>query len=191
MADIMDKDYMYATIVLTQEYLADIGSVAVESANCEKRVESLIWDLLGIEERQGKFLSKGTQFSSSLEILLNLAKERLGEHENLIAEFTKIKSDIVEAIKDRNVIIHGEWEPRTKNFLQLLGTGPEGHPPPIAYKRTLNSARAEFPAEKAREVALRFSKLTQRLMDFSVENWAVFLEPSPEKSESPPPNPSA
>lgn len=189
MANIMDREFLYSEIVLVPEHLAAIGSVAIESSNCERLIENIIWQLLGLEEDQGKFLTKGTQFQSSLELFLNLAKERLGDREDLTAIVTKIKSDIKEAVTDRNVIIHGEWKSPIPNFLALLSNGPAGYPPARAYKRTLNSAPTEFPAEKARDLALRFAHLSDELVQFTVDHWAEFLEPSLGKSELPPLSP--
>ena len=191
MTNILSEDYLYSELVLTPEHLAAIGSVAIESSNCERMIESIIWSFLGIKERQGKFLSKGSQFKTSLELMHVLGKEILGRNEKpnteLINRLTELKTRIDTANTKRNIIIHGEWKSSGQNFLAAVFNGPEKYPPAKAYKRTPNSAPSEFPAEHSRGLALELGALSEELARLIVDNWDEFF-PSPDKSESQPQN---
>ena len=169
-------------MILKPSELAAIGSVAVESTNCEEFVESLIWQLLGIEEEQGKFVTKGVQMNSRLELLLNLAKERLAGKTEMIAKITDIKSRMVTANTDRNTLIHGTWKPPTNNMLAFILKGRDKYGPATAFKRALHSEPANFSAEHARSAAVRIARLNDELMQFAVDHWDDFLAPSLKKS---------
>ena len=175
---------VYSEIILTQEHLAAIGSVAIESSNCERLIESIIWNILGIKESQGKFISKASGFKTSIDLMTNLVRERLKQNaeknDEILKEFSEITAALTKANERRNIVIHGDWRQPFQNFLDMLGRTPEEFPTAKVFKRQTHSAPIEFPAEEAREVAVDLSHLQHRLLMFISTEAGVF-QTSPNK----------
>jgi hypothetical protein len=168
-----------SAVILSAKDLAGIGSVIVESTLCELIVEKIIWALCGLKPEQGKFLTDRMQLDKRLELIGDLWKPALDDAKR--ATLTKLISDLKETNNDRNIIVHGHW------VLQMVGTedadtSPEGilngrgwltPPSPVAQKRKLKSAPAEFAADKLEETAERISLLTSALCEFARESGIV------------------
>ena len=170
MASILEDGFLQSRMILTTKQLASIGSVAVESTNCEMMVEFVIWSLLRLDEEQGKFITQGIQMKNRLELLLNLAKENFGDADELITEFTGLITQMKAANEKRNIIIHGNWTTQVKNSLALFVNGPEHYPPAIAKKRRLREPSLEFSAELIYATAEEIAALTVRLTSFAIDH---------------------
>ena len=150
--------------ILTTEQLAAIGSVVVESTYCELEVENLIWILAGMKPEEGIHFTHGMQLQSRLDLLSQLAKERLtDEHER--AEFTTLISNLKIANSERNVIVHGVWYSEAERR-KLIEDGIAVHPPATAFKRRLRSQPLQISANAVSEVAQRIANLTFALSHF-------------------------
>lgn len=157
------NDRRLATLILTKDQLAAVGSVAVESTFCEEFVELFIWALLGVRERQGKFLTAPLQMNSRLDLLSSLMKVRLRSATKRLA-FTDLISRLREANSERNVIVHGSWEPDGVSAHRVWKDGAEKHPAAIAKKHRLNSPPVTMSATLIEKSALKIAALTWELM---------------------------
>lgn len=156
--------------ILTPEYLAAIGCVAIESTYCEIVVEKIIWELCGLDEDHGKHLTNGVQMNNRLELLSTLAKMHLSD-ESQKATLVKLVSDLKIANSDRNTVIHGSWSSPVENFLVLWRDGAGKHPPAVAFKRRLNNDPLTFSAANVFDVAKKIASLKVDLLNFAGEAW--------------------
>lgn len=173
--------------ILTTEQLAAIGSVAVESTYCELEVEQWIWVLAGLEPERGIHFTHGIQLQNRLDMLGQLAKERLSNQEDKV-EMAALISDLKIANNDRNVVIHGMWFSAVERR-KLISDGIASHPPATAFKRRLRSDPLELSASAVSEVAQRIANLTFTLSRMD-SLFAVQLEQETSRRKSlglPPP----
>jgi hypothetical protein len=166
----MDAFQLVSQTILTQEQLAAIGCVAIESTYCEIVVEQIIWQLSGLDEEHGKHFTQNVQLNSRLELLSTLGKMHI-EDEAHKAEFVKLISDLKIANTDRNTVIHGSWTSSVRNFLVLWRDGADKHPPANASKRRLNNEPITTSADKVIEVAKRIATLKSQLLDLAERRW--------------------
>jgi hypothetical protein len=164
------KFQLVSQTILTQEQLAAIGCVAIESTYCEIVVEKLIWQLSGLDDEHGKHFTQNVQLNSRLELLSTLGKMHISDEIHK-AEFVKLVSDLKIANTDRNTVIHGSWSSSVRNFLLLWRDGADKHPPAQASKRRPNKEPITTSADKVIEVAQRIANLKRDLLDFAERTW--------------------
>jgi len=94
---------------LTQEELATIGSVVVESANLEYAVEIFICRLLNLTPRhRTTFLARG-MFDGKLQTLENVAQMQLADKEECLAQLKTLISEMKANNSERTLVVHGIW----------------------------------------------------------------------------------
>jgi hypothetical protein len=172
-----NTDHRLVTYILTQEQLAAIGSVVVESTFCEEQVERLIWRLCKLDPEQGKFLTGSINMNSRLDLLSVIGKPLL-RSEVKRRELTKLISDLKESNNARNVVVHGTWMTDGVGVLQVLQEGAEKHPPAVAHKRRPNSPPLTKSAANIAAIAFDIARLSTELSTFS-RAWRRV--PSPDK----------
>lgn len=155
-------------LIMTTEQLAAVGSVALESTECEMVVEDLIWKLARLNQESGKLFTQGMQMQNRLEMLLQLGKLNIVQPATL-ERFTGLISKLKELNGSRNIIIHGSWG--AWYTLAEIRTDPLKVSIPIARKRRPNSPPATLAADKVDAVAIEINEFTQKLYEFSKKEW--------------------
>lgn len=100
---------LIAHVILDDQQLKSIGTLAVESAFIENNIESMIWFLCDLTTINGRIITTSMQLSARLDLLQTLIKSRVDQ--KIQGEFALIASDLRIAIEERNTIIHGLWLP--------------------------------------------------------------------------------
>ena len=154
--------------ILNVEQLAEIGSIALESTECEITVESLIWALAGLEPEVGVLFTQGLQMNSRLELLSALGKARLSKDED-IERYAGIISKLKELNSRRNLVIHGSWGAwvALRDIAQNPGVPPETK----AIKRTRKGVPVELYAAELKGTPESFAKATNELRAFAETAW--------------------
>lgn len=171
-----------AQTLLTQDQLAAIGCVAIESTYAEAIIEEIIWALCKLDESHGKHLTNGVQLSNRLDLLATIAKLHTPkEHQPRIS---KIISDFKIATNDRNTIIHGLWvRVLPDGTLAQLGQYPDVKLAAKAEKRRLNLEPLVFSADSVMKVAQKLHDLRGDLVwfveDFWPDAWQRISQPTP------------
>jgi len=102
------SSFFYSTNVLSQEQLAFLGIVAVESTYTELFIEKAIWCLADLTEERGRLLTFGVPMDKRVDLLGSLGELGLKE-ERLIKEFKAVISRLKLANTQRNHVVHGDW----------------------------------------------------------------------------------
>lgn len=161
--------------ILSTEQLAEIGSVAVESTQCEAIVESLIWALSGMRRDVGKHFTHGIQLNNRLELLSTLGKLQLPDSEQ--NEFTSIISELKDLNNKRNQVIHGSWGVwYTVRELQAL-KDPDAPLAPKSMKRRLNTSPLEFSSDALKGLPEAIDSAVLKLCAFASRVWPTLQEP--------------
>mgnify|MGYP000895688977 CR=1 FL=1 len=154
--------------IMSAEQLAEIGSVALESTECEVMVESLIWALAGLDSERGKLFTQSLMMNSRLELLLAVAKSRLTTEEQ-VTRLTAIVGALKELNTKRNTIIHGSWGAWVT--LRELAAIPDTAAPAKAIKRRPNKAPIELSVAELIGTPESIAKATADLRAFAEEAW--------------------
>lgn len=162
--------YLYSRRVLTDEQLASIGAVAVESTYCEYMVETVIWFLAGLDDEHGRAFTFGMPMHNRLELLRTLGLRRLKAQDE-IDRFTAIVAELKEASTQRNTIIHGDWttegDPLEIGFKLDLDPNRQA----VAIKMRKNSPPLRFPSHAVEDAARRLSSIRFDFYRFVMETW--------------------
>jgi hypothetical protein len=109
---------------LPDEYLCEIGRVAVEWTKAEAGIEAIIWAFLFINdwnvtspwhrEQEGRAITTHINMLLRVDVMLSLARtciEREGPELDAIEQITK---DVRLIYPKRNKVVHGLWSPMGK-----------------------------------------------------------------------------
>lgn len=156
--------------IMSQEQLAEIGSIALESTECEVTVESILWALAGLDKERGPLFTQNMQMNARLELLSSLGKARLADGP-LLDEFSSIISTLKELNSKRNNVIHGSWGAwiTIKELLSQRGTSL--NIVPKAIKRRPNKAPTELSAKELSGLPEQISQTTDALINFVKRAW--------------------
>ena len=153
--------------ILTQEQLAAIGCVAVESASLEGLVDYGIYKLTGQHETTGRLLLGNMMLGSKVDVLADLFKLYIGQ-ENFDKDCSKVFSDIKHELSNRNTIIHGFWATfSTVADMMSLNPAAQGART-VATKPMRSGNHRKFEIEKVMDVARAISVLYLKLQDLIV-----------------------
>lgn len=156
--------------ILTQEQLAAVGCVAIESTYAEAVIEEVIWDLCGLDEEHGKHLTNGVQMKNRLTLLSSLGKMHLSKEKT--PPFVKIISDLKLSNEDRNTVIHGFWERVAPDgSVAFLEDNPDRNLAAQASKRRLNKDPLKRSAAEVMAIAARIFDLRNELLYFVEDTW--------------------
>jgi hypothetical protein len=176
-------DRRLVSLMLTKDQLAAIGSVVVESTFCQELVESVIWGATKLKEDQGKYFTGPLQMNSLLELMGSVAKPKLRSNKKRAA-LTSLISRMKEANNERNIIVHGSWQPDGVGVIKVMQDGADKHPPAVVVKHRLNSPPLVSSAVHNEKTAIKIAALSWELMGvLDIE----IREPSPKKSSLEPP----
>ncbi len=153
---------------MSAEQLAEIGSIALESTECEVMVESLIWDLAGLDTDAGKLFTHSMQMNTRLETLSSLGKARLSSEDQL-NKFAAIISTLKDLNSKRNTVIHGSWGAWVT--LREIAMSPYSTPTPKAIKRRPNKSPVELSAAELQGTPEAIAKATAALRTFAEKAW--------------------
>ena len=154
--------------IMSSEQLAEIGSLALESTDCEVMVESLIWDLAGMDPDSGKLFTHGMQMNTRLETLSSLGKARLSSDDQL-EKFAAIISTLKDLNSKRNMVIHGIWG--AWMTLREIALSPQSKPTPKAFKRRPNKSPLELSAADLHGMPEAIARATAALRGFAEKAW--------------------
>jgi hypothetical protein len=160
---------LQSQIILSQEQLAAVGCVAIESTYLELHVEAVIWMLSGLDAKRGPQFTGKVQLGNRLELLHSLGGLVLAGAK--IVEFSSLVSDLKDSAAKRNTVIHGTWTSQSSDYLQLLADGPEKHPPARATKERPNKGPATISATEIMSIAQGIAGRRARLGRFVHETW--------------------
>lgn len=109
---------------LPDEYLCEIGRVAVEWTKVEAGIEWIIWAFLFIDgrditsawqrEQQGRAITTHINMLLRIDIMLSLARTCLAENGPALKEIEAIAKIARELYPKRNKAVHGLWSPMGK-----------------------------------------------------------------------------
>lgn len=160
--------------ILSVEQLAEIGSIALESTECEVAVEELLWALAGLDRERGILFTQNMQMKSRIELLSTLGKARLPNGQNL-NEFNDLIHELSDLNQKRNHVIHGSWGAWTTLRELASRPGSEFTVTPKALKRRPHKAPMELSAEQLRGLPEQIAHATTRLMQFAEKTWPTIL----------------
>lgn len=160
--------------ILSAEQLAEIGSIALESTECEVVVEELLWALAGLDRERGILFTQNMQMKSRIEMLSALGKARLPNDQSL-SEFNELIQELNNLNQKRNHVIHGSWGAWTTLRELARRPGSEFTVTPKAIKRRPNKAPMELSAEQLRGLPEQIAHATARLMQFAERMWPTIL----------------
>lgn len=155
-------------LLLEQEELASLGSVAAESAYLESTVDEGIKVIANLSDAQYEIFTAKTMLGTKLEMLHALGDLRI-RAKNRKRRFGAIISKLKHLNQERSLAIHGLWEPVYDKgdgmTLHLYFLGPEHWPVRIGAK-----ARNSKTKELSQLTAKRLDNLAE---DLWVETMAL------------------
>jgi hypothetical protein len=153
--------------LLTPYQLAALGSVVVESADLENKLNMMLQDLTGLSDAHLRIMNRGSMLQQKLE-----AVEKLGE-QKFTAKSSKARlKNAITYLKQRNtertIIVHGVWRPGGGGgALAQLAAYQSGQP--LALEAVLYKNNATFKASELDKLALKIQIATGDL-------WELFME---------------
>src|ERR1043165_7043595 len=118
------------TLTISNDFLQEIGRIAVLQSHIEGGLAIVIANLAGVETRVGDALTKPLSFRALSQItfsLLKLREKEIGNHREEAAALVRRSCD---AEAHRNEIVHSMWsfgpdfDPQVVSRLKLSGTPP-------------------------------------------------------------------
>ena len=157
--------------VLSQEELAEIGSIAVQSTICEQLVGEMLWHLADMSESIGEHFTQAMSISTRLDLLRTLGAERLATGSPELAEFSGIVSDLKALNALRNHAIHGSWGAwAALRDLIKLSVGQRVIPKALKFGKP-GKPPTELLASDLTGLPERIAEATSRLEDFADRHW--------------------
>lgn len=157
---------MAQTPILTPAQLAALGAVVVYSAELEHRLNLMIEDLTGMDNKQLRAVSRGGMLQDKL-----ITVEKLGELKFKGKTNRKRLKNLISHLRERNtertIVVHGVWLPRVGGALTQLLANYQGDPADITainYK-----TNATFKADRLSKLAVDIQVLTEEL-------WQLFMD---------------
>lgn len=92
----------------TDEHLIAIGKIAIESASVEQTLQLAIWQILGVPEEKGSYVTGHLRLDSRLILFQDIAPSYFPKSAH--CKLKKKINAIRKANTERNRIIHGLWE---------------------------------------------------------------------------------
>lgn len=120
---------------LTDELLAEIGSVTVAWSYLERNVEFLLWGLADIEPPESRPFTNTMSMEKRLDTVSALVMLKLPDSGQ--QEWTRLKEQIKSLKNERNDIVHALWVPNKNNEAKGLKLK-------VIKKKTLPSGMAEY-----------------------------------------------
>lgn len=157
--------------LFSQEHLAALGTVAVESSNLEELLDIIIDGLLRLKKNQMDIVLEGAMMQRKLELVKDLGRLKLKPKTQTaqITELCQIIGDLNHANQERVTAIHGIWRPADK--AQLINKV-HGTANAIATKKgRRNQADSKLASDKLLGVAARISEGAQKLGKFSMAHF--------------------
>ena len=148
----------------TDEQLAAIGNVVVESANLELIVEQMLGDFIGAKPEICDILIGTQMLDRKIELLSRIAP--------LKPRSKRVKKELAALIeradklnKLRKIAVHGTWAPRGKVSLSMLLLS---RPPPLqpSDAATRRNPKSVLTAERLRDLGTDIQKAHQDLWRF-------------------------
>src|SRR6185437_11562345 len=105
---------------LSDEYLREIGRVAVEWTRVESTVETIIWAFLFVDfddtspwlrEEDGRAITTHINLLLRVDVMLSLASTSLKGLPTWLEDFEAAAKAIRDTYPKRNKVVHGEWTP--------------------------------------------------------------------------------
>jgi len=157
--------------IMSSAELAEIGSIALESTECEGAAERIIWALAGLNPEQGVHFTRNLAMGNRLEMLKTLGCERLPKGAAL-DEFKALMLELKSLSEKRNHVIHGSWGAFV-NLRDLITAPRSGRlATPSARKRgKAGAAPSDLSANELRGLPEQIAKATERLWAFADQHW--------------------
>lgn len=159
-----DRFPLSSETILTQQQLAAVGCVAIESTYLEQVLERFIWALAGLDEKAGIHFTHKLSVGPRIDLLRELVLSKLDAQYR--DEFGALIGRLKESNERRNTIVHGAWITTVSNVMVLWRDGPEKYDPALARRRRIGKPDLEFSAVEVIKVAEALSDLRYDLMEF-------------------------
>jgi hypothetical protein len=160
--------------IMSAEQLAEIGSIALESTQCEVIVEEVLWALAGLDHERGIHFTQNMQMKSRLELLTTLGRSRLSDEPSL-NEFNALVEELKDLNTKRNHVIHGSWGAWITLQELIKQSGPNLSITPKAMKRRPNKPPVELSADQLKGLPEQIAQATKRLIQFAEKTWPAIL----------------
>lgn len=160
-----------ASYALTANHLKGIGLVAAEWSYCESSLESIIWQVAGIDSERGYAITTHIGSETRIHILGALAEKKVVST-TLKAELTTIVADLRRLRTERNNIVHSVWlSGGAPNFSTLASRRERGRwPNPDSVKITAKGKviihKKPISSNQIHAVAQEISDLLSRMHKF-------------------------
>lgn len=149
----------------TDEQLADIGRVVVESANLENIIDQIIASYSGTTPEACAILMSTQMLGGKIECLSRLVPPKL-RTKQAKKDFGDLIKRIVKLNSRRTIAVHGQWKPRNGGpGIQFIGFMPPLQPSDAATKRKPNDT---LTAEEVHELGTEIQRAHQDLWRFWV-----------------------
>ena len=158
---------------LTDDQLASIGSVAIESTYLEVQLEQVLWKLAGMDEAYGVHFTSNMQMNSRIELIWTLGQQRFPEGSEARKDFKSLVEEIRAANVERNTIIHGYWMVEASDwraYRAWKSKDEQTRTPAIAEKRRVGKEPIRLSAADIEAVAETISALQTMLITFLMEH---------------------
>jgi hypothetical protein len=159
--------------VLSNEHLAAIGALVVESSNLEMFLDGMLCVMLRLKKQQYDLLLDGAMMQRKLNLLHDLGTLRLRSKKRKL-QLTAIIGELKQCNSQRVAAVHGIWESKDGrlNQLKVLMDNVNGIPQPpkkaIATKERLNQKALQLDADKVEETVDKLIKWHKKLLTFYV-----------------------
>jgi hypothetical protein len=145
-----------------------IGQVIVEWSNLEAALDDMIWRILGLDDDDGKALTKRCDAATKIAIINDIAPRHLDSV--LLEALQNVFGDINAVRDDRNLIVHSVWGMlRPDNVPIAVALRPKSGPNEVISET--------FPHERLRQIASDTKTAKNALIEIMKQ-----LAPSPDKS---------
>lgn len=178
--------HILSTSFCDQTLLANIGSIAAESAYLEQFVETMLYRLTKLTREMGYPIIETPMLGGKLDLLSQIVKVKLKRRKKRLAQFAKIVSDIKNSNSERITAIHGLWLPA--NPIPAVGiiNRVRERRNAVAVKRgRLDKPDTKLTAERAAKVAVAIYESHVELRDFALETWPKIFPPMPGRALPP------
>ncbi|HEY1504298.1 MAG TPA: hypothetical protein VGF92_08360 [Stellaceae bacterium] len=167
--------------ILSDEYLREIGRVAVEWTRVESTVESIIWAFLFVDyadtspwlrEEDGRAITTHINLLLRVDVMLSLASNSFKELPTCLGDFEDAAKAIRSTYPKRNKVVHGEWTPLQGQALRSVYRA-RGDVKPFYDFMTPGDISAI--ASECQALAAHLARLSQRLvpllLELRTESW--------------------
>ena len=163
---------MISRLFLSEDQLAAIGSIAVESSYLESSIDEIICRIAHFDDDLASVFMPNAMMGHKITIIKSLAARSLKTKKKKLSQFTQLMEKVASINSERVAAVHGLWEPppsRPSGMMAFFNNLPPDWQATAKNPRKQNAQPLQ--AARLEHIAAEISKLHLVLHYFALKEW--------------------